>query len=946
MTHPDEPGGLDALLDAALDLPSAERLAFVRREAAGRPALREAAERVLREADEDPFLNPEGAGAIALRSAVLGGTHEEPHVLAPGDTFATYQIVALAGRGGMGEVYRAVDRRLGRHVALKVLPRAFSDDPHRVARFEREARVLASLNHPNIGAIYGLADESGRQALVLEFIEGTSLAARLAAGPLPIGEALALARQVARALEYAHSRGVVHRDLKPANIVVTAEGTVKVLDFGLAKAAAGGAASDLTAILAPGAVMGTPAYMAPEQAAGHAVDHRADLWAYGCILFEMFSGVRAFDGDVPGEALARIFDRPPDLQALPRGTPGGVRRLLRRLLAKEPGHRPAGMREVLGTLEMAGRPVRQWRRGALAAAAAGFVLLAGFTARFPEFWLWHRAPAATRFAVPIPPSEQLLPSGQQVAAISPDGRSLVYRAIRDGRAGLFARTLGELESRPLTGTGHAAGPFFSPDGAWVGFDGDGVLRKVAFSGGEPVTICDAPGGADGSWAGDTIVFSTATARVLHRVPAGGGTAVPLTALDREAGDLAHVFPHVLPRGDAALFTIVREGSAEIATIRFDSGEIRTLLTGSQPRYVPGGHLVFARGDALWVVRFDERRLAVVGEPALALEGLDLTSGAVHFSISGDGALVYAPRREDVPLRSIAWVDLRGVEAPTPVPPGRYVRAALAPDGTRLALAATGDGAGAIWIANLAHDAALHRLPGEPADAAPLWSPDGLQVVFRSDRGGKGLFIRPVGKGPVDRLTAAGDAIHTPHAFTPDGGTVLFTEFRSYTDQAIGAVDLSRPLRTRPLVGGPGAQARPQVSPDGRWLAFQSDETGRFELYLRPYPDVDRGVWRVSRGGGTSPRWSADGRRLFYYDGGGLSVVPVGVAPDGQPPAIGAAERLFAWSPFAGRLGPDYDLAPDGRLLFIRDASDTPGSRVRLLVVQHWRSELDGSLAPR
>jgi eukaryotic-like serine/threonine-protein kinase len=949
MTHPTDPDGLDALLDAALERPAAERLAFVRREAAGRPALREAAERVLREADEgDPFLDPDGAGAFALRGAILGTDAGEPHALAPGDTCGAYDVVALLGRGGMGEVYRAVDRRLGRQVAIKVLPRAFSDDPHRLARFEREARVLASLNHPHIGAIYGLADDPSRQALVLEFVEGTSLAERLESGPLPVAEALAIARQVALALDCAHRSGVVHRDLKPANIVVTTEGTVKVLDFGLAKAA-GGAAPDaaLTAVLAPGAVLGTPAYMAPEQAEGQAVDRRADIWAFGCILFEMLTGARAFDGGTPADTLARILERPPELQRLPPATPRPIGRLLQRTLARDPRQRPGDIGEALAAIDSAARGARAWRRAAIAGAAA-LLVVAAIAAGLSGSWPWRRpAAAAVRFAVPIPPAEQLLPSRQQVAAISPDGRMLVYRAIRDGRAGLFVRTLGELDSQPIAGTGHASAPFFSPDGAWIGFDGDGVLQKVALAGGDPVTLCEAPGGANASWAGGTIVFSASAGRFLQRVPAGGGTPVRLTSLDREAGDVAHDFPHVLPRGDAALFTIVRDGGSHVAVVRFDTGEVRTLLAGSQPRYVSTGYLLFARGEALWAAAFDERRLALAGDPRAVLDGLDTAGGAaVHFSVSDDGTLVYAPRREALPERTVAWADAGGIESAVPVPPGRYARAALSPDGTRLALAASAGGNADIWIADLSKGGALRRLSTEPAaDSAPLWLPDG-RIVFRSDRAGGGLFVRSVDGNEVERLTAAGDAIHTPHGLTPDGRTVLFTAFRSYTDQVIAAVDLARPLRVRQILALGGAQARPQVSPDGRWLAYQSDESGRFELYLRSYPEVERGVWPISRGGGTSPRWAADGRRLFYYDGQGLSVVDVAAAEPGTAPSIGVARRLFDWSPFGGRLGPDYEIGPDGRVLFIRDASDTPASRVQLLVVQHWLGELERLVARR
>jgi eukaryotic-like serine/threonine-protein kinase len=620
--------------------------------------------------------------------------------------------------------------------------------------------VLASLNHPNIGAIYGLAEETGRQALVLEFVEGTSLAERLEAGPLPVAEALAIARQVALALEAAHQGGIVHRDLKPANIIVTPDSAVKVLDFGLAKATSG-AASDagLTGVLAPGAVLGTPSYMAPEQAEGLAVDHRADTWAFGCILFEMLAGTRAFDGRRPEEALARIIERAPDFQLLPPATPEPVKRLLRRALARDPRQRPDGIGEAIAAIDAATQGAA-WRRRAavVTAAAASILLLAGILAGLPGVWR-PVAPDAVRFAVPIPASEQLLPSAQQVAAISPDGRTIVYRAIRDGRAELFVRTLGELASRPLTGERHASGPFFSPDGAWIGFDGDGVLLKIPVAGGTPVAICDAPGGAIGSWGADTIVFATSTARGLQRVPAGGGPARPLTTLDRDAGDVAHAFPHVLPRGDAALFTIVRDTGHEIAVVRFDTGVVHSLLSGSQPRYIRPGYLIFARAGALWAAPFDDRRLAVTGEAVRVLDEIDTAGGAaVQYAVSDAGTLVYAPRREEVPDRTIAWLDLDGAESPAPLSPARYTRAALSPDGSRLALAVSDEGGADIWVADLAGGPPRRLTAGPAVDAAPLWSPDGRTIVFRSDREGGGLFrLAADGTGAIDRLTLAKDS---------------------------------------------------------------------------------------------------------------------------------------------------------------------------------------------
>jgi serine/threonine-protein kinase len=942
----------DGLLDRALDLPPEERRAFIDREAAHAPELARALQKILAEAEQDDGFLERSAPVLAgmLSQAWAEAGQSDAPALEPGLRFTTYEVLELIGRGGMGEVYRARDERLGRMVALKVLPREFVEDQQRLARFEREARLLASLNHPNIAAIYGLAEDGGRRALVLEYVEGTTLAARIAAGALPLREALAVATQIALALQTAHRRGIVHRDLKPTNVSVVPDGTVKILDFGLAKATAG-AAADITSLHDRGRIVGTPAYMSPEQARGGEVDQRTDVWAFGCVLYEMLTGVRAFDGDSTPDVIARVLERAPDFSLLPASTPEPVRRVLRRALTRDPGRRLADLGSAVLDLEEAQHAQaspglrRLTRAGSPALLATAIALLAaGILGGVLLVRAWRSGPpSVARLAVPVPPSDVLIASVQQVAALSPDGGTVVYRASRGGAVQLFRRALDGMQSDPLPGTENAAGPFFSPDGAWLGFDGAGTLQKVSLAGGSPVTICRAPGGAIASWGGDTIVYSTATARMLNRVPAAGGTPEPVTLLDRAAGDLAHTFPHVMPDGRAALFTIVRAEERLIAAVRLDTKAVTVLTSGSQPRYLAPGYLLFVQNDTMWAAPFDGRQLRITGTAVPVLEGLDTAGGsAVHFDLGADGSLMYAPRRAEVRERLVVWVDRDGVETPLQLEPRGYTRAALSPDGRLLALALSEQDNTDIWIADIGRRT-MARVTRDPTtETAPLWTPDGRAIVYRSDRDGGGLFRQAIdGRSPAQRLTHSGSRFHTPHGWSPDGRSLLFTEFRSYGEQSIQMVAEGSPDKPRALLTGSFAQLRPQVSPDGRWMAYQSDESGRFEIYVRPYPDVDPGKWQVSLAGGTSPRWAHNGRELFYYDGEAFVAASIGA---GQTFSVRGHTRLFAYAPFGGQLGPEFVVSADDlRFLMLRSSSDTPASRLQLVLIQNWIEEMRGKL---
>ena len=943
----------DELLDRALALPSEERQAFLRESAGSDLELLATLQGVLAEAaGGDAFLEPGGAlsGALGaeIAEATAADTGEVRQALEPGARIEQYEIAAIIGRGGMGEVYRARDTRLQRDVAIKVLPDQLARDPERVARFRREARTLASLNHPGIGAIYGVAEDSTREALVLELVEGPTLAERLAARRLSLDEALAIAGPLAEAIEAAHARGILHRDLKPANIKVLDEGAIKILDFGLAKALSPGPGAVDPELSAPssGLILGTAAYMSPEQIRGQELDERADIWAFGCVLFEMLTGGRAFPGDSAPEVLGRVLQREPDFDRLPPSTPESIRRLLRRCLEKNPRRRLGFVGDAMLEIDDAAspelaKPARRWPAGQIAAIVAAIAAISSVAviALRPA-----SAPRpVARFTLPIPSGDVPVTGFQPFVAASPDGRTIVYRARRNGVVLLFRRGLQDADPVPIAGTENGTSPFFSPDGRWLGFDSDGVLKRLELAGGPPVIICDAPGGVTAAWRpDDTIVFATNTSRVLQAVRASGGQPAALTALDSTRGDTLHLLPQVLPDGRSTLFTIVSGASRHVA-VRLDSGEVRVLAEGTNGRYMQSGHLVFWRDGSLWATRFDPRRLAMAGAAVpMPLDIQDTDNSVLHFDIAPDGSIVYLPAGEDGGVQRLVWFDRNGAETPVDLAPRPYVRIALSPDGSRLAFAMRERGNTDVWVADTARNV-INRLTFDPTiETAPTWSPDARSVTFRSEREGPGIFRRDAqGAGPIERLTETDGPIHSPYSWTPDGRTLLFAIFRSFRHQAIASV--TPPDRAiRVLLDGNFAQLDPQVSRDSQWLAYQSDESGRFEVYVRPYPAVESGRWQVSTRGGTSPRWSPAGDELFFVTEEGLFVVPVksGATFSTEPPRF-----LFKVKPFGGRLGADFEVSPDGRrFMFILDGPSAAASPAHLVFVQHWVEELRARLA--
>lgn len=894
--------------------------------------------------------------------------------LADGARVGSYEILSALGAGGMGEVYRARDTRLDRLVAIKILPHAFSADADRVARFQREAKVLAALNHPHIAAIYELVEADGVKALVMELVEGEDLARRLTRGPVPLDEALPIARQIAEALEAAHEQGIIHRDLKPANIKQRPDGTVKVLDFGLAKALVRDAGSadllDSPTVTAPathaGIVLGTAPYMSPEQAKGRPVDRRTDVWAFGAVLYELLTGRRAFSGGSVTETLSHVLTLTPDWTLLPRETPAAIRTLLRRCLEKHPGKRLdsavalrlevdealASPADVTTASAFQVRRRLGWK-AVVAAVTASLLTALGTWA------VMRKAPpvalAPIRFAIALPPAASQ--EGSDLA-LSPDGRYLVYQS----RGRLMLRALDQLDAVPLASVTAGRAPFFSPDSRWIGFFDGGDLKKVAIAGEPVITVARGLGESDsGTWGDDgTIVVSHLDGNIgLRRVSASGGE---LSALTKPAAtQYPHYAPSMLPGGRGVLFTIwaISPEDRQVVVLDLNSGQQKTLLRGGLGAvYLDTGHLVYGTVDersgpwsgTLWAVAFDLDRLAIAGEPVRVSETLELDMLA-DYAVSRTGTLAYVPPQ--AVSRSFVWVDRTGRETPIGgLPPRPYSTVALSPDGTRAALGIN-DQEFDIWAWDLARDS-LTRLTFEPGeDALPRWTPDGRHIVFQSDRAGALNLYRVAadGSGPVERLTT-NSSHQWPNSFTPDGTALLFCELRPTTGfdilrlpmaapRAAGSAAASdeRPPEATPLVASPSAEYAAAISPDGRYFAYQSAESGgRFAIYVRPYPDAGSGRWQISTGGGTAPVWARSGRELFYLDESN-TLLAVPVQTSGPQFSFGKPVKVFD-TKYAGNFY-SYDVTPDGRrFLMMKDTTAQDTSQPRSIVlVLNWFEEL-------
>ncbi len=765
--------------------------------------------------------------------------------IAPGQRLGSYEITAKLGEGGMGEVYRATDTKLKRDVAIKVLPAAFTEDKERLARFEREAQLLAQLHHPNIASIFGLEDADGTRALVMELVEGPTLAERLEGGALPLDESLSLARQIAEALEEAHDKGIIHRDLKPQNIKASREGKVKVLDFGLAKAmdpagAASGAGSASQLAASPtltlgatqmGVILGTAAYMSPEQAKGLAVDKRADIWAFGVVLFEMLTGRRLFEGDSVPETLAGVLKTEIDLAKLPDDTPPAIRRLLRRCLERHPKNRLHDIADARIVIDevLSGKSDELATQGGLPETAAmpsprRVLAFVGAALAFGAVggWLLHRPAAAppapaSRWALALPEEFTLSTDDFPHLALSRDGRLQVAAVVgKRGVQQLLLRRSDEFEPKLLEGTEGATSPFFSPDGAWIGFFRDDALMKIPSGGGPPVRLASAfNGGRGGTWSTDGFIYLASDfATSLSRVSENGGEIQAVTKLDGARSERTHRWPEALPDGDAVLFTCDTLASTEyyddarIEAVRPATGERKVLVEGaSQARYAPGGHLVFARGGALFAVAFDPKTLAVRGSPRQVVQGVstNVGSGAVQFALAQNGAALWAPGGLSSAYR-IVWVDRHGVESPVDIPQATYNELGLSPDGSRLALIGGQGGASDLWVADLRRGA-LTRLTTGIFARGPVWTPDGTRIAYAVVQPGAGenrgrIDWRPAdGSRDAEILVAEGQASF-PSGFTPDGRELLFDQ----TDNTVSlsnvwALPLAGERRPRPVDRG-------------------------------------------------------------------------------------------------------------------------------------------------
>lgn len=876
-----------------------------------------------------------------------------------GRTLSHFQITASLGVGAMGEVYLAEDTHLGREVAVKVLPEEFKANPLRLARFEREAKLLASLNHPNIAALYQVEEAEGVPFLVMEFVEGETLEDRISRGPIPHDEALALAIQMAEGMESAHERGVIHRDLKPSNIKVTPEGKVLLLDFGIAKAIeateseVASQATTLTAETRPGAVIGTPAYMSPEQARGDRADKRADIWAFGCLLYEMLTGHRPFQAESANEYLGAIFHEEPDWDALPPTAHPGTRSVLNRCLRKDVRHRLRDigdarieLEEVLQQPAIASEP--ELAHGTIAWSRIGGWAVAGLLG-VALIWFLVRGrgespAAAQRFSIAL--AGPLVDTGRPVAVPSPDGSHLAYVADTGEGPRIHIRTFDEFESRVLAGTEGAQAVFFSPDGKALGYWADQKIKIVSIKGGPPAVVCETAEFSGATWNEDGSIIYGGLGP-LFRVAATGGEPEPVTTINRDLGETEHEYPQMLPGESGILFEIATgvPGASKIAVHNLESGEQRVVMeAASYPSYSETGHLLFLRSGAIFGVAFDPQRLAVRGTPVPILEDVSTTPafGSAQFSFSKNGTLVYVPRGPVSAGRTLASIDRAGVVEPLPGTERLYYMPRLSPQGDRLAITVMEEGIYSVWILDLTRET-LDRLTWEGSNMAAVWSPDGRRIAFAAaDEGPEsdGIFMQEVnGTAHRERFTAS-EGLQVPTSWSPDGRTLLFTRVLPSGSEDIFALPLDGDRTPVPVANSKSNESGAVFSPDGNWIAYSAMESGMYRVYVQPFPGPGT---RVSVSGdepGFMPVWSWDGRELFFLGGYATRKMMAVEITDLSDFRISEPRTLFEYQ-FGGSIGmalSRYDVSTDGSRFFFATAQKQ-WSPTEVHVVLNWFEEL-------
>jgi serine/threonine-protein kinase len=903
-------------------------------------------------------------------------------LLNAGAKLGPYQIIGAIGAGGMGEVYRARDTRLNRIVAIKVLPAHLADRSELRERFEREARTIASLNHPHICTLHDIGRQDGIDYLVMEYLEGETLAQRLNKGLLPLEQVLQYAVEIADALDKAHRKGVTHRDLKPGNIMLTKTGT-KLLDFGLAKlkqevAPANVQLSELPTADDPltgkGMIVGTLQYMAPEQLEGKEVNARTDIFAFGAVVYEMATGNRAFEGKSQASLIAAILEHEPSpMSSLQPMTPPALDRVVKRCLAKEPERRwqtASDLCEELKWIAEAGSQIMLASavatKGIRALGRRGLILSVGTllsAAVVTGLAVWNLKPSppqpVSRVVINLPAGQQLagLNSGPAVA-LSHDGTHLAYVARQGSTQQLYLRAMDSLEAKPIPGTEDAVNPFFSPDGQWLGFFADGKLKKVSVSGGATLSLGDAVSPNGASWGSQGLIaFAPTNISTVQQMPDERGTPKPLSRIEK--GENSHRWPEFLPGGKAVLFTAGSTAgiwtNAQVAVQSLGTGERRNLIQGAtHPRYAPSGHLVYAQGGNLMAVPFDPRRLGVTGAAVPVVDGVlqSPVTGAAQYSFSNTGSLVYLSGGVQAAQSRLVWVSRNGVEQPLAAPAHAYRFPRLSPDARRVAVTIE-ESESQIWLYDLARETLTRLTFQGNLNLVGAWTPDGKRIVFQSNKEGLGNLFWQLsdGSGGLERLNTS-EYPQAANSWSPDEQLLAFIEANPNTGFDIWVLRMGDPSlgsgrapsagsgqvrKAQPFLRTPFNESAPRFSPDGRWLAYSSDESGRFEIYVQPYPGPG-GKWQISTGGGTEPVWNPNGRELFYRSGDKMMAVDIATQPGftaGKPRML--FEGKYQPTPVTF---PNYDVSPDGERFLMLKRSESAGMALtQINVVLNWFEEL-------